>query len=135
MSKVLTKDYKEDASLAVAEEEKAKTQPEEGVYIHKFEKPFTYNNNSVPELVFDWDILTGGDYDGIEAELVREGITLVLPEYTGSFLAHMAVRSCTTRNVNGLRFVDREFLRAIPIRDYKALLGKARSFLLRRGSM
>ncbi len=135
MSKVLTKDYKEDASLAVAEEEKAKTQPEEGVYIHKFEKPFTYNNNTVTELVFDWDILTGGDYDGIEAELVREGITLVLPEYTGSFLAHMAVRSCTTRNVNGLRFVDREFLRAIPIRDYKALLGKARSFLLRRGSM
>ncbi len=135
MSKENIIDYKEEAALAVAEEKKAKTQPEEGVYIHKFEKPFTYNDNTVTELTFDWDALTGGDYDAIEEELVRKGITLVLPEYTGSFLAYMAVRSCTTRNANGLRFVDREFLRATPIRDYKALLGKARSFLLRRGSM
>ncbi len=74
MSKENIIDYKEEAALAVAEEKKAKTQPEEGVYIHKFEKPFTYNDNTVTELTFDWDALTGGDYDAIEEELVRKGI-------------------------------------------------------------
>ena len=135
MSKENIVDHKEEAALAVAEEEKAKAQPEEGVYIHKFKEPFTHNNNTVTELAFDWDILTGGDYDAIEAELVREGITLIVPEYTGGFLAHMAVRSCTKKDANGLRFVDRGFLRAMPFLDYKVLLGKARVFLLRRGSM
>lgn len=130
MAKVI-KDYEEEAALAVAEEEKAKAQPDEGVYIHKFKKPFTYNNQTVEELTFDWDTLTGNDYDAIEATLARNGVSLIVPEYVGDFLAHMAVRACITRDNNGLRFVDRDFLGAMPMREYKALLGKARSFLLR----
>lgn len=134
MAKETIKDFEEEAALAVAEEEKAKAQPDEGVYVHKFKKPFTYNNQTVEELTFDWESLTGADYDTIEAALARDGVSLIVPEYVGGFLAHMAVHACTTRDNNGIRFVDRDFLRAMPMREYKALLGKARGFLLRWGS-
>ncbi len=131
MAREAIKDFEDEAALAVAEEEKAKAQPDEGVYVHKFKKPFTHANHTVEELSFDWESLTGKDYDEIESELARKGITLIVAEYVGDFLAHMAVRACTTRDANGLRFVDRGFLEAMPMREYKALLGKARGFLLR----
>lgn len=131
MAKEAIKDFEEEAALAVAEEEKAKSQPDEDVYIHKFKKPFTHVNRTVEELTFDWESLTGKDYDEIEAALARNGVSVIVPEYLGDFLAHMAVHACTTRDNNGIRFVDRDFLAAMPLREYKALLGKARSFLLR----
>lgn len=55
MAREAIKDFEDEAALAVAEEEKAKAQPDEGVYVHKFKKPFTHANHTVEELSFDWE--------------------------------------------------------------------------------
>lgn len=130
MSKENRTEFQEEAEQAAELEAQAKAQPDAGAYIHKLKKPFTRGGRTVEELTFDWDSLTGRDYDAIEGEIVRAGGTLILPEYTGLFLSHMAVRACTDRDENGMRLVDKDFLAALPLREYKAILGKARFFLL-----
>ena len=105
---------------------------EEPVYVHTFKKPFTWEGKTVESLAFDWDSLTGADYAAIEDRMIRRGRTLVTPAFTGTFLAGMAVRACTARDKAGKKIVDEPFLRALPIRDYKEVLEKARGFLLRQ---
>ena len=65
--------------------------------------------------------------------MLRHGKTLVTPSFTGAFLAGMAVRACTDRDANGIRIVDADMLRALPIRDYQNIYMSARRFLLRSG--
>lgn len=130
MNKEDRTDFKEEARQAEELEAQAKAQPDAGTYVHKLKKPFTRGGRTVEALTFDWDSLTGRDYDAIEGEIVRGGGTLILPEYTGLFLSHMAVRACTDRDEKGMRLVDKDFLNALPLREYKAILGKARFFLL-----
>ena len=57
-----------------------------------------------------------------------------LPATTGPYLTGMAVRACTNRDDNGIRIVDADFLRALPLREYHKIYFSARRFLLRLGS-
>ena len=66
--------------------------------------------------------------------MLRHGQTLVVPATTGPYLTGMAVRACTNRDDNGIRIVDADFLRALPLRDYHKIYFSARRFLLRSGS-
>ena len=121
----------EDVRQAEQEIAKANAQPEESVYVHQLKKPFTWEGKTAESLTFDWDGLTGADYAAIEDRMTRRGRTLVTPEFTGTFLVGMAVMACTDRDSKGRRIVDEPFLQALPLRDYKVILMKARDFLLR----
>ena len=119
-----------DATDGVVEEAAAE-EPDITSYTHTFKNPFTYQDHTYETLTFNWGALTGNDHLEIESELLMRGKTLVSPEFSGDFLCRMAVRACTERNADGFRTVSADTLKAMPMREYKALLGKARGFLLR----
>ena len=127
-------DLEAAAEAAVQLENEAKAEPDALTYIHTFKKPFEYMGRSIKELTFDWGALSGEDHQAIEDDMLRHGLTLVLPAYTGAFLNGMAVRACTDRDDNGIRIVDADFLKALPLRDYHKIYFSARRFLLRSGS-
>ena len=133
MDKVTNVDFQDEAAQAEQLEAEAKAQPDLDAYTHKLKKPFTWEGRKVEELHFDWGGLTGRDYTAIEEELLRRGVNLIVPEYTGGFLCGMAVRACTDKDAKGARIVDEGLLQVLPLRDYKAILGRARGFLLRQG--
>lgn len=120
------------AEAAAALDAEAKASPDVMTYTHTFKKPFEFRGHTVTELTFDWGGLTGADHQAIEDDLRRHGLTLVVPSFTGEFLEGMAVRACTNRDANGIRIVDMDLLRALPIRDYQQIYMSARRFL-RRG--
>ena len=45
----------------------------------------------------------------------------------------MAVRACTNRDNNGIRIVDADFLKALPLRDYHQIYFSARRFFTALG--
>lgn len=122
------------AEEAARLEAEAKSGPDITTYTHTFEKPYEYQGRSITELTFDWGALTGEDHQAIESDMLRNGQTLVVPAFTGAFLMGMAVRACTNRDANGIRIVDADFMKKLPIRDYQKIYMSARRFLLRSGS-
>lgn len=112
-------------------EARAKAEPDEGSYTHVFKKPFQWNGRSYDRLTFDWEALTGADYINLEEELLRKGKTVILPEFTSSFLIGMARSCCTEKDESGRRVLDHFAFQALPLQDFKAICGKARNFLLR----
>lgn len=123
-----------DAEAAVQLEAEAKAGSDVTSYTHIFEKPFEFRGRTVTELTFNWGALTGEDHEAIEGDMIRHGLTLVVPATTGPYLTGMAVRACTNRDDNGIRIVDADFLRALPLREYHKIYFSARRFLLRLGS-
>lgn len=123
-----------DAEAAVQLEAEAKAEQDVTTYTHTFEKPFEFRGRTVRSLTFDWGALTGEDHEAIEGDMVRRGQTLTIPAFTGPYLAGMAVRACASRDDNGIRIVDADFLKALPLRDYHKIYFSARRFLLRAGS-
>ena len=91
-------------------------------YIHKFEKPFTYEDKSYKELIFDWSKLSGNDYLSIEAEMAAMGKVIVSPEFSGEFILRMATKACTEK-------IGSDVLCAMPLRDFNKIRGKARSLM------
>lgn len=118
-----------EAAAALAAE--VKSGPDVVSYTHTFKKPFEYRGRTISELTFDWGGLTGEDFQAVEEDMLRHGMTLVTPSFTGPFLAGIAVRACTNRDDNGIRILDADTLRALPIRDYQKIYMSARRFLLR----
>lgn len=121
------------AQAAEELEQAAGLQTDIGSYTHTFKTPFTYNGRTFEQMSFNWEGLTGNDSLAIEAELRTHGITLVIPAYTGEYLAGMAARSCTDRDEKGNRVVGSDTIRAMPLADFQAVCGRARTFLLRLG--
>lgn len=113
--------------FAVAEKE-AKENRGQSVYVHKLSKPFTYEEKTYEELVFDWDKLTGNDYLSIEAEMAAIGKVLVTPEFSGEFMLRMATKACTAERMSS------DVLCALPLREFNKIRGKARSFLMNTAS-
>lgn len=118
----------EAAAVLAAE---VKSAPDIMSYTHIFKEPFEFRGRTITELTFNWGGLTGEDHQAIEEDMLRHGLTLVTPSFTGPFLAGMAVRACTNRDDNGIRILDADTLRALPIRDYQKIYMSARRFLLR----
>ena len=124
----------DSAAEAAAEEEAAKKEADVGTYTHTFRKPFTHQGHTVESLTFNWDTLTGADHCAIENEILMRGKTLVTPEFSSEFLCGMAVRACSARDDNGIRILNADAMKAMPMRDFQVICKKARSFLLRAGS-
>ena len=127
-------DLEAAAEAAVQLENEAKAEPDALTYTHTFKKPFEYMGRSIKELTFDWGALSGEDHQAIEDDMLRHGLTLVLPAYTGAFLNGMAVRACTDRTPDGFRVLDQDAMKALPLRDFQTICKRARAFLLRAGS-
>lgn len=123
-------DFSADAEAAVQLEAEAKTEPDTMIYTHTFKEPFEFRGRTITELTFNWGALTGEDHQAIEDDMLRKGKTLTIPSFSGPFLAGMAVRACTNRDDNGIRIVNADFLKALPMRDYQKIYFSARRFLL-----
>lgn len=127
-----------DAATAAAEastaEDSAKIEEDISTYTHTFSPAFPFLGVPREALTFNWGALTGADHLAIENELLFRGKTLVTPEFTGDFLCGMAVRACTDRNADGLRVLDQDGMKALPMRDFQKICKRARAFLLRAGS-
>ena len=103
-------------------------------YTHHFPEPFTYEGKTHEKLTFNWTTLTGRDSLAIESEMAQNKKFLTNNNYySEDYLVGMAVRACTDRDANGIRIVDADMLRALPIRDYQNISMSARRFLLRSG--
>ena len=127
-------DFSADAETAVQLEAEAKAEPDAMTYTHTFKEPFQFRDRTITELTFNWGDLTGEDHQAIEDDMLRRGQTLTIPSFNGLFLAGMAVRACINRDENGIRIVDADLLKALPMRDYQKIYFSARRFLLRSGS-
>lgn len=121
----------EQVDALMEEQEEAKKDPSD-VYTHKFSRPLVYNGEEYAELTFDLASLTGEDDVAAQAELRSRGITAVLPAVLPEYLAIMAARACTYRR-DGKRVISQFALRSAPIRDFNAISGKVRRFLLSMG--
>jgi hypothetical protein len=97
-------------------------------YVHKFAKPFTYNGKEYGELAFDWDSLTGRDSLDIEAEIsqLMPGKIIIAEELSAEYLIRFAAKCCEEK-------IGSDAFELMPLRDYKAIKGKARGFLVAQG--
>lgn len=128
----------ENAAQAEAQaEEEAKGTPT-GVYVHRFQKPFTLyekkgdtvEEKQVEELTFDWDALTGGDHNACCAAVTqRTGLVVVVKEFTPQYLTAMAERACTLRNDKGKRVLHYGDLERMRFCDLTKIQDEARRFL------
>ena len=115
-----------DAGLSDALEEIVPETKEEdslGTYIHVLNKPFTYEDKTYEELVFEWGKLTGRDSLSIENEVLRLGRPFVSPEFSAEYLVRMAAKACTLP-------LGIDLLEALPLVEFNRIKSKARSFLL-----
>lgn len=122
------------AEAAAAIERAAQSGPDNFVYVHTFSRPFQWEGKTYEKLTFHWDALTGADHLEIEFEMLKQGETLVVPEFTGKYLCGMAVRACEEwRSL--MPPVRKNAMKALPLRDFTTICNKVRSFLLRSESL
>jgi len=119
-----------NAENAAKLEKEVLAKPDESTYTHVFKKPFTYRGQTYERLTFDWGSLGGADSLAVEKDIRHEGVTLVLPAFTGEYLAGMAARACTERNEDGFRVITSDTILAMPLRDFMAISNKMRNFLI-----
>ena len=96
----------------------------QGAYVHKFQKPYTYEDKTYTELVFDFEILIGDDLVAIENEMAAVGEFALSPEISTSFLYRLAARAAG---------VGSDVISSLPIRDFGKIKNKSRDFLVSTG--
>lgn len=122
------------AEAADAIELAAQSETDNFIYVHTFSKPFQWEGKTYDKLTFHWDTLTGADHLEIEFEMMKQGKTLVVPEFTGEYLCGMAVRACD--ELREIAPPTRKIaMKALPLKDFSAICSKARSFLMRSESL
>lgn len=124
----------EMAELAekLEQEAKATSDADAGSYEHIFKEPWEHGKKVYTSLHFEWNTLTGGDSLAIEMELRRQGVTLVVPAFTGDYLAGMAARACVERkDESGTIVIRTADIKSMPMTDFLAITAQARNFLLR----
>lgn len=110
----------DDKELELAKEDAKAAQD---TFTHQFKRPFSYNGAEYKTLTFDFEGLTGNDTLQIERELARQGRTVIVPEFNGDFLAHMASRACVEE-------IGVDAFGLMSLRDFNTIRGAARRFLL-----
>ena len=96
----------------------------QGAYVHKFQKPYTYEDKTYIELVFDFEKLIGDDLVAIENEMAAVGEFALSPEISTSFLYRLAARAAG---------VGSDVISSLPIRDFGKIKNKSRDFLVSTG--
>lgn len=95
-----------------------------GAYTHVFKNPYTYEDKTYKELVFDFEKLKGDDLVAIENEMAAVGEFALSPEISTSFLYRLAARAAG---------VGSDVIVNLPIRDFSKIKNKSRDFLVSTG--
>ncbi len=122
------------AEQAEEVEIQAQADPDYGTYTHIFHKPFSFEGKTFERMTFDWGSLTGKDSTAVNRELRGRNVFVVVDTYTIEYLTAMAARACTDRDEMGRRVVSSQTLEALPVRDFRTICNKIRTFLLRAES-
>ncbi len=108
--------------LAVVSE--SDTKIPEGAYVLKLAKPYTYEDKTYNEFVFDFESLTGIDMIDIETEMAAMGEFAISPEISLSFLSRMAAKAAK---------VDSDAILHLPFREFGKVKNRTQNFLLDTG--
>ena len=103
---------------------KATTTGTEGVYVHRFKKPFEYEGKKYETLNFYYERLTGRDVIAIEGEMQANNEYALDPLLSRSFQGKMASRA------SGMAA---DVLEAMPIQEFNKITNAARNFLIDSG--
>ena len=96
----------------------------EGAYIHKFQKPFTFEGKKFEKLDFHFERLTGKDMIAIETEMQAMGEYALAPEISRGFQCRMAAKAGN---------VGADVLESMPLPDFNKITNAARDFLISSG--
>ena len=100
-------------------------------YTHKFRSPVTICGVEAREPTFDYGALTGRDHIDAERSCLNGGRNCIPdPKYDGDFLARIAVKACTLRDVDGFKALSLSALESFPIGDYEAIRTSVRNFFI-----
>ena len=94
------------------------------VYIHKFEKPYTYEDKTYTEMTFNFENLRGTDLVAIENEMAAVGQYAISPEISTAFLYRLAARAAG---------VGSDVIESLPIKEFGKIKNKSRDFLIDTG--
>lgn len=95
-----------------------------GVYVHKFKRPFEYEGKKYETLNFYFDRLVGRDMTAIEREMQLSGETAYTPETSHAFQSRLAARAAG---------IMPDVVEAMPLGDFNHITNAARNFLLATG--
>lgn len=107
-----------------ANHQAAKKDGAAGVYVHKFKRPFEYENRKYETMNFYFERLTGRDMLAIETEMQANNDYALAPEISRNFQCKMASRAGN---------IGSDVLEALPLPDFNKITNAARSFLLSTG--
>ncbi|MCM1217500.1 MAG: hypothetical protein NC331_13815 [Lachnospiraceae bacterium] len=96
------------------------------VYVHVFEEPFTYEDQTYTKIKFDFGKLKGKDATSLEDELAAEGRYVISPELSDVYLSKVAVRASDPT-------ITFDAMEELPYVDFKKIINAARDFLVRSG--
>ncbi|MBU5438307.1 phage tail assembly protein [Tissierella sp. MSJ-40] len=100
------------------------TEGENGVYVHKFKKPFEFEGKKFETLNFYFDRLTGKDMISIETEMQEMGEYALAPEISRGFQCRMAAKA------GG---IGADVLESMPLVEFNKITNAARNFLISSG--
>lgn len=96
------------------------------LYVHTFTEPFTYEDQTYKEIVFDFGKLRGKDATSMEDELAAEGRYVITPELSDVYLSKVAVRASKPT-------ITFSAMEELPYVDFKKIINAARDFLVKSG--
>lgn len=94
------------------------------IYTRKLSTPIDWDGKHYTELTFNWTRLKGRDGRDIENELSKIGIIVFVPAATIEYITRAAARACTAN-------IGTDLLDALSMKDFNAIRGAARNFLMR----
>ena len=95
-----------------------------GVYTHRFKKPFEWEGQRYETIKFDFTRLTGRDMNAIEREMQAVGESAYTAETSKVYQCRIAARAAK---------ILPDVLEAMPMGDYHRITNAARNFLLATG--
>lgn len=96
------------------------------LYVHEFEEPFTYEDQTYKKITFDFGKLRGKDATSLEDELAAEGRYIISPELSDVYLSKVAVRASNP-------VITFDAMEELPYVDFKKIINAARNFLVKSG--
>ncbi len=96
----------------------------EGVYIHKFKRPFEYGGTVYQEITFDFERLSGKDMLAIDMEMQMNNEFALTAEISRTMQCKLAAKAAG---------IGSDVLEAMPLSDFNRITNAARNFLLSTG--
>ena len=109
------------ADTMVAEDEENESL---ALYVHEFEKPFTWEGKTYDKLTFDFSKLRGKDVLAIMREIRMAGITVASRTFDVEYQYRYAARCCEPR-------IGSDVIAALPAKEFERICTRVQRFLLR----